>query len=87
VVTRIEGDGTMPRRMVDTAGSSDCRRWEELAACALAVPVPYRPVPGAAVYHVRAGDRVVQVAEHDLTLPLADLITAVMTFGGEVHKG
>jgi hypothetical protein len=53
VVTRIEHDGTMQRRMVDTAGRSDRRRWEELAAQALAVPVPYRPVPGAALYHLR----------------------------------
>jgi hypothetical protein len=82
VVTRIEGDGTMRRRMVDTAASSDRRRWEDLATRALAVPVPYRPVPGAAIYHLRAGDRVVQVAEQDLTVPLADLITAVMAFGG-----
>jgi hypothetical protein len=86
VVTRIEGDGTMRRRVVDTAGRGDCRRWEELAAAAVAIQVPYRPVPGAAIYHLRAGGRVVLVAEHDLTVPLGDLITAVMAFGGEVHE-
>ena len=43
VVTRIGPDGTMRRRMVDTAASSDAGPWEELIARALAAPPPYRP--------------------------------------------
>ena len=50
VVTRIEHDGTMQRRMVDTARQTDPRNWEDLAARALAAQAPYRPVPGTAVY-------------------------------------
>ena len=46
VATRVERDGTMQRRMVDTAHWSDGPQWEDLAARALAVPPPYRPVPG-----------------------------------------
>jgi hypothetical protein len=36
----------MRRRMVETAGRGDAGLWQELIARALAVPVPYRPVPG-----------------------------------------
>jgi hypothetical protein len=79
VATRIEGDGTMQRRMVDTAQRSDGPKWEDLAARALAVPPPYRPVPGSPVYHVGLDDgTVVLVAEHDLCGPLLDLVTAVL---------
>jgi hypothetical protein len=81
VVTRIEHDGTMQRRMVDTAQQSDRPRWEELTARALAVPVPYRPIPGIAVYHIGVDDYVVLIAEHDLTGPLLDLVTAVLALG------
>ena len=52
VVTRIEQDGTMQRRMVDTAHRRSGRLWEDLAAHALAVPPPYRPIPGAPIYHI-----------------------------------
>jgi hypothetical protein len=44
-VTRIEWDGTMQRRMVDTAQRSDGPQWEGLAARALAILPLYRPVP------------------------------------------
>jgi hypothetical protein len=81
VVTRIDPDGTMRRRVVDTAGRSDARQWEELIARALAVRPPYRPVPGSPVYHLRVDDRTVLVAEHDLSGPLADLVTAVLAIG------
>jgi hypothetical protein len=54
---------------------------EELTARALAVPVPYRPVPGIAVYHIGVDDYVVLIAEHDLTGPLLDLVTAVLALG------
>src|SRR5262249_16571340 len=43
VATRVEQDGTMQRRVVDTVRSSDGPRWEDLACRALAVPPPYRP--------------------------------------------
>jgi hypothetical protein len=36
VVTRISPDGTMGRRMVDTAASTDAGPWEDLIARALA---------------------------------------------------
>jgi hypothetical protein len=81
VVTRIEWDGTMRRRVVDTAGRSDTGQWEELIARALAAPPPYRPVPGSPVYHLRVDDRELLAAEHDLSGPLADLVTAVLAIG------
>lgn len=81
VVTRIEHDGTMRRRMVDTARQSDRREWEEPTTRALATPVPYRPVPGIAVYHVGVDHHVVMIAEHDLAGPLLDLVTAVLALG------
>jgi len=85
VATRIEWDGTMQRRVVDTAHCSDGPRWEDLACRALAVPPPYRPVPGTPLYHISLdGDRQVLVAEHDLGGPLLDLVTAVLAIGGEV---
>jgi hypothetical protein len=82
VVTRISQDGTMRRRMVDTATSGDVvGPWEELAARALAALPPYRPVPGGPVYHLRVDDQVVLVAEPDLSGPLYDLVTAVLAIG------
>ena len=73
VATRIEQDGTMQRRVVDTARCSDGPEWEDLARRALAVPPPYRPVPGAPIYQVNLdGDREVLVAEHDLRGPLLE---------------
>ena len=83
-MTGIDWDGAMQRRMVDTAGRVDCAQWEEVAARALAVMPPYRPVPHIPVYHIRVDDVVVQAAEHDLTGPLLDLITAVLAFGKEL---
>jgi hypothetical protein len=85
VVTRIGLDGIIQRRMVDTAASSDADPWEELLAGALAAPPPYRAVLGGAVYHLRADDQVVLVAEHDLSGPLYDLITAVLAIGEAPH--
>jgi len=83
VATRIEPDGAMQRRVVDTASCGDGAQWEDLATRALAIPPRYRPVPGCAIYHISADDRVVLVAEHDLSGPLLDLVTAVLTVGGE----
>ena len=82
VVTWIGPEGAMRRRMADTAVSGDVGPWEELIARALAAPPPYRPVPGGPVYHLRAGERVVPGAGHDLSGALYELVTAVLAFGG-----
>jgi hypothetical protein len=82
-VTRIEQDGTMQRRVVDTAQRSDCLHWERLAGRALEFPPPYRPVPGIPVYHVSVGDQVILAAEPDLDGPLLNLVTAVLALGEE----
>ena len=84
VATRIEWDGTMHRRVVNTAQRNDGPKWEDLAARALAFPPPYRPVPGAAVYHISVDDHMVPVGEYDLDGPLRDLVTVVMAMGQEV---
>ena len=57
VVTLIGPDGTMRRRMVDTAASSDTGPWEELLARALAARPSYRAVPEGRVYHLRSMTR------------------------------
>jgi hypothetical protein len=85
VVTLIGPDGTMRRRMVDTAMSSDAGPWEELLARALAAVPPYRPVPGGVVYHLRVDDQVVLIAEQDLSGWLYDLVTAVLAIGKPPH--
>jgi len=84
VVTRIDVDGTMQRRVVDTAQRDDGRGWEDLAARALASPPPYRPIPGTAVYHVSVDNHQVQAGEYDLDGPLQDLVTVVLAMGDEV---
>ena len=85
VATRIEWDGTMQRGMVDTGYGGGGPQWEDLTARALAVPPPYRPVPGTPVYHVGLDDgTVVLVAEHDLCGSLLDLVTAVLAMGDAV---
>jgi hypothetical protein len=85
-VTQIDPDGTLHRRMVDTAQQADRQLWEDLAARAVGGPVPYRPAPGIAVYHISVDDDVVIAAEHDLIGPLRDLVTAVLALGGELLK-
>ena len=85
VVTRIDPDGTMDRRMVDTAASGNAGPWEDLVARALAAPPPYRPVPGDPVYHLRVDEQVVLVAEDDLSGALSDLVTAVLAIGEVVR--
>jgi hypothetical protein len=84
-VTRIGQDGTMQRRMVDTACCPDGPRWESLAGRALLLPPPYHPVPGAPIYHVSVDNSTITLAaEPDLQGPLLDLVTAVLAMGGEV---
>ena len=84
-MTLVGPDGAMRRRMVDTAAPSDTGPWEELLARALAALPPYRAVPGQAVYHLRVDDQVALVAEHDLSGPLYDLVTAVLAIGETPH--
>jgi hypothetical protein len=85
VATRVEQDGTMHRRMVDTCRRDDGRQWEHLATRALEFPLPYRPVPAAPIYHISLDDAMVaMVAEHDLCGPLLDLVTALLALGDEM---
>ena len=83
-MTRIEHDGTMQRRMVDTARQTGPRNWEDLTARALAARAPYRPVPGTAVYLIRADGHTVEVCEYDLDGPLRDLVTVVLAIGSQM---
>jgi len=83
-VTRIEWDGTMQRRRVDTARRGDGPQWEDLAARALAILPLYTPVPKGPIYHVSVDDQVILAAEHDLTGSLLDLVTAVLAMGDAV---
>ena len=80
-VTQVEWDGAMWRRSLNTAGRSDAGPWQQLMARALAAPVPYRPVPGTPIYHLRLDDRDLLIADHDLCGPLLDLVTAVLAWG------
>jgi len=73
-----------PRRPVQTA-SSGTGAWEELLARVLAAVPPCRAVPGASVCHLRVDDQVALVAEHDLSGPLYDLVTAVLAIGEAPH--
>jgi hypothetical protein len=84
VVTRIEADGAMHRRMVDTAQQSNPRNWEDLTARALAIQPPYRPIPGTAIYHLCVDGYVVQVGEYDLEGPLRDLVIVVLATGSKM---
>ncbi len=80
-VTQIEWDGSVLRRVLDTTGRSDARRWEELTGRAPAFPPPYHSVPGGAVFHIKVDDHVVLVGEADLSGPLRDLVMAVLAEG------
>jgi hypothetical protein len=63
VVTQIAWDGSLRRRVLDTAGLPDAARWETLIGQILAAPPPYRAAPGRPVYVIHAGDRAIVAAE------------------------
>jgi hypothetical protein len=50
-------------------------------ARALPASVPYQPVPGTPIYHLRLDDRDFLIADHNLCRPLLDLVTAVLALG------
>ncbi len=82
VVTYVAADGSLLRRTVNTAARSDAAGWESLVQqAALGYPPPYRPVPGRAVYHIRAGEQAVVVGEDDLIGPLRELVATVLAEG------
>jgi hypothetical protein len=87
VVTRIGSDGSVRRRILDTAGRADTGRWESLVGRVPATAPPYQAVPGSTVYHLRVDDYVVVVGEHELSGPLRDLVTAVLAEGSESRGG
>lgn len=67
--------------MVDTAGRSDAGRWIDLIKrAALDLPPPYRPLPDWPVYHIRAEDKIVVVAEQELVGPLRELVMATLAW-------
>ena len=80
-VSQVESDGAMWRRMINTAGRSGAGCWQQLMARAVAAPVPYRPVPGTPIYHLRLDNRDFLIADQDLDGPLLDLVTAVLALG------
>ena len=80
-VTRIGGDGSIRRAVVDTAGRDDAVRWERLAQQAALETPPYRPEPGQQVYQISAGGHAAQVAEKDLAGPLRELVSAMLSEG------
>lgn len=82
VVTEIGWDGSLRRRVVDTARRADARRWEELVGRVPAYPPPYRVLPGAAVYHINIDGHVLLVGEHDLVGPLRDLVISMLNAPG-----
>jgi hypothetical protein len=79
VVTKVAGDGTIRRGVLDTAGRSDASTWEELIEQATqAVPPPYRPVAGRPIYEIRAGDMTVWIAEGELAGPWRELVLTAL---------
>ena len=81
VVTQIAWDGSLCRRVLDTAGLPEAGRWESLIEQILAVPPPYWAAPGRPVYVIHAGDRAIVVGEGNLTGPLRDLVRAILAAG------
>ena len=87
VVTRIERDGSLTQRGVETSGRSDAARWDTLIAnAALDVPPPYEPLPGAPVYQISTEDRSVMLAQRDLTGPMEELVAAELAEGDPLRE-
>ena len=81
-VSRVNGDGSVLTRSVDTEGREDSERWTDLAErAALHTPPPYRPEPGESVYRIQAGGLSVMTAEQDLQGALRELSIAVLVEG------
>jgi len=81
-VTKVDGDGAVLARSVDTACRQNPERWAQLAEhAALHVPPRYRARPGEAVYRIQAGGLGADVAERDLQGPLRELAIAVLAEG------
>jgi hypothetical protein len=79
VVTELTGQGSIRRGVLDTDGRSDADHSAGLIErAALDRPPPYRPVPGGRVYHVHADDKIVLVAERELTGPLRELVMTTL---------
>ena len=81
-VTEVAPDGQVRRRSVDTKGRDDASSWEGLAERAIVDPPAYQPAPGRPVYAIQVDDQEVMVAEKDVSGPLGQLVTAVLTEGG-----
>ena len=81
VVTQIARDGSIRRRILDTSRLGDAKIWDDFIGQVLASPLPYRPVPGRSVYHLRAGDGAVLIADLDLLGPLRKLVMTVLASG------
>jgi hypothetical protein len=83
VVTEVTGAGSIRRGVLDSAGQSEPDRCVDLIErAALDLPPPYRPVAGRPVYHIRADDTVVLVAERELVGPLLALVMTALAPGG-----
>jgi hypothetical protein len=80
-VTEVAPDGQVRRRTVDTVGRDDASSWEELAERATGEPPVYEPAPGRPVYAIQVDDQEVMVAEKDVTGPVGQLVTGVLTDG------
>jgi hypothetical protein len=80
VVTRIEPDGAMHRRVVETAWQRDPNSWDDLAARALAAQPPYRPIrapPSTTLAWMAASSRSASMTWWDL----CDLVIVVLATG------
>ena len=82
MVTEVTGRGSIRRGMLDTADPGDAGRCGDLIGrAALDAPPPYRPAAGRPVYEICADDKIVWVAEHELTGPLRDLVMITLVAG------
>jgi hypothetical protein len=80
-VTEVARDGSLRRRAIDTTGRKDASNWEELAERAIGDPPLYQPAPGRPVFVIDVDDQEVMVAEQDVSGPLGQLVTTVLTEG------